>query len=239
LPHDIPNIRILTYGYNSQLVGPNSTEFRMLDHRRHFVQELRNARSSIAKRPIIFLGHSLGGVLVLQVRLIFLDMIHQKLNRDLFDLTSAIFFFGTPHNGLQTAELEAMVDDMASKPESTASMLLQQLRQGSEFLESQADELVDIWPGRRIVSFYELLETPTVRRMVDSFSALLYLPNEYRIPVGQNHTDMVKFMSPTDETYRTVVTHMKETLEMIHQTHSKWVSIAQLSKEPAHADTTV
>ncbi|KAF8538735.1 Alpha/Beta hydrolase protein, partial [Trichophaea hybrida] len=162
LRKEIPNIRILTYGYNSQLVGPNSTEFRMLDHRRHFVQELRNSRSSIAKRPIIFLGHSLGGILVLQT---LLQCKNQILNRDLFDLTSAIFFFGTPHNGLHTAELEAMVNDMASKPESTASILLQQLRQGSEFLESQADELVDIWPGRRIVSFYELLETPTVRRV--------------------------------------------------------------------------
>jgi len=58
---------------------------------------------------------------------------NQTLNKDLLDLTSAIFFFGTPHQGLRTTELEAMVNDMLTKLESVASMLLLQLREDSEF----------------------------------------------------------------------------------------------------------
>jgi hypothetical protein len=46
--------------------------------------------------------------------------------------------------------------------------------------------------------------------MVDRFSAALYLPGEYRLPVGKTHTDMVKFASEADTTFQTVVTHIKE-----------------------------
>ena len=56
--------------------------------------------------------------------------------------------------------------------------------------------------------------------MVKKFSAQLYLPNEYRIPVPHNHTNMVKFLSPSDGTYRTVVTRIKECLDHIVEARS-------------------
>ena len=46
LPSDIQNIRIMTYGYNSTLVGPNTVNDRMLEYRRNLVCQLENARSS-------------------------------------------------------------------------------------------------------------------------------------------------------------------------------------------------
>jgi len=46
--------------------------------------------------------------------------------------------------------------------------------------------------------------------MVRNNSAQLFWPSEHRIPVGRNHTDMVKFFSSEDATYRTVVTRMTE-----------------------------
>jgi len=45
--------------------------------------------------------------------------------------------------------------------------------------------------------------------MVQRFSAQLYLPDGFQIPVNKNHTDMVKFDSPVDPTYKTVVKHLK------------------------------
>jgi hypothetical protein len=120
---------------------------------------------------------------------------------------------------MRTTELEAMVKDMSLDLESQATKLLQQLREGSEFLESQRDELVDIWNGRKIISYYETVDTPTVKQyatdwyrshaneykrngelaeMVKRVSAQMFLPNEHRIPVPCNHTDMVKFLAPSD-----------------------------------------
>jgi hypothetical protein len=45
LPQDIPNIRIMTYGYNSEL--SNTTDSSgMLDYRKAFAQQLEVARDS-------------------------------------------------------------------------------------------------------------------------------------------------------------------------------------------------
>jgi len=153
----------------------------------------------------------------------------QALHSHILDATRAIFFFGAPHDGLRITELEAMVQDMSLDLESQPAKLLQQLREGSEFLESQRDELVDIWIGRKIVSYYETVGTPTVKEshtneykrigelaeMVKKVSAQLYLPNEYRVPVPCNHIDMVKFLAPSDRTYCSVASHLKTELDHI------------------------
>jgi hypothetical protein len=78
----------MSYGYNSSLAGNHRTESRLLDYLRHFMAQLENARDSVHVcekpsmnsimvyvlillykkfRPIIFVGHSLGGILILQV----------------------------------------------------------------------------------------------------------------------------------------------------------------------------
>jgi hypothetical protein len=152
----------------------------------------------------------------------------QTLHSHILDATQTLIFFGAPHNGMRTTELEAMVKDMSSDLESQQTKLLLQLREGSESLESQRDELVDIWNGRKIISYYETVDTPTVKKyaneykrhgelaeMVKKVSALLYLPNEHRIPVPYNHTDMVKFLAPSDRTYCSVASYIEIEVEHI------------------------
>jgi len=47
-------------------------------------------------------------------------------------------------------------------------------------------------------------------QMVQRLSAQLHLVFEHRVPVNKNHTDMVKFASPVDPTYLSIVYHMKD-----------------------------
>lgn len=57
LPHDVNGIRIMTYGYNSNLVGPMAADDDFLDYRRHFIGMLTNARRSAeVYMPILILG---------------------------------------------------------------------------------------------------------------------------------------------------------------------------------------
>jgi hypothetical protein len=93
--------------------------------------------------------------------------------------------------------------------------LLMQLKEGSEFLENQKEDLIQIWEGfkgKKVVSFYETMKTPSVRKvqMVQRFYAQMYLQFEYRIPVSKNHIDIVKFATRVDTTYLTVLNHIKE-----------------------------
>lgn len=55
--------------------------------------------------------------------------------------------------------------------------------------------------------------------MVARFSALLYLPPEDRVPVNKSHSDMVKFASAEDPTYRTVLRYLKEWVESITESY--------------------
>ncbi|KAF8539938.1 hypothetical protein BDD12DRAFT_980660 [Trichophaea hybrida] len=219
LPQDIKNVRIMTYGYDSSLVGSGRGDTRLVDYRRNFIQQLENARSMVESRPIIFLGHSLGGILILQSLVESNRNPHHKL---ILDSTRGILLFGTPHQGLRTDELEEMVDIDSGGQRSN---LIMQLKEGSEFLENQKEDLIRIWEGfqRNVFSFYETVKTPSVTKsesgrfardgeevqMVQRFSAQLFIPSEHRIAVRKNHTDMVKFATPVDVTYRTVVRHMK------------------------------
>jgi len=47
LPHDVKNIRIMSYGYDSSLLGQSKAENRLLDFQRLFIQDIENARSSV------------------------------------------------------------------------------------------------------------------------------------------------------------------------------------------------
>ncbi|KAH0604335.1 uncharacterized protein H6S33_006712 [Morchella sextelata] len=221
------NVRILSYGYNTKLVGKGTVDDTFLDYRRNFIQQLENARNSEeeSERPIIFIGHSLGGIVILQA-------LSQAKNRPRFhghilDSTEAILFFGTPHAGLNgVSELMDMVRDMSGHgTPSSRIKLLSLLTEDSEFLATLRDGLTDIWDPDtlKVFSFYELGKTPTVQKeltagewkrfgkavgMVKKMSALLHLRNEIPIPISRNHTEMVKFSSAADKDYRTVATHI-------------------------------
>jgi hypothetical protein len=45
LPQDVEGIRIMSYGYNTNVVG-NTVDDGFLDYRRHFIQMLRNSRGT-------------------------------------------------------------------------------------------------------------------------------------------------------------------------------------------------
>jgi hypothetical protein len=57
-----------------------------------------------------------------------------------------------------------MAGDLIPDSDDTAE-LLRNLRAGSEFLESRSGDIEEVLEGKMVLSFYELLETPTVRKV--------------------------------------------------------------------------
>jgi len=216
LPERFPKARIMTYGYESSLKMSNGAN--MTDYRRGFIQCLQNCRRGCPDRPIAFIGHSLGGILVVQT---LIEAKNAGYN-DLFKSVRCIFFFATPHQGLKTLELEEMVDREAGDYKGQARYLLAQLKEGSEYLENQREALTRLWEVFKgeVATFYELNPTDPAKKLapelcglegkevqvVERLSAQLYLPRESRHPVNSNHVDLVKFSSPRDGSFQSVVT---------------------------------
>ena len=69
LPNVFPNIRVMTFGYHGTYNDAMSIA-RTNDHGLSLLNCLMDERNTAqeAKRPIIFIGHDLGGIIIKQVR---------------------------------------------------------------------------------------------------------------------------------------------------------------------------
>jgi len=65
-----------------------------------------------------------------------------------------MLFFGAPHNGLKFHGLETMVEVHRSEQRRN---LVMQLKEGSEFVESQKEDLMKVWKDftGKLISFFE------------------------------------------------------------------------------------
>ena len=66
LPKVAPNARIFLYIYNSNLIFSTSKD-RLIHQVNDLLERLHEKRESDPRRPIIFIGHSLGGIMIKQV----------------------------------------------------------------------------------------------------------------------------------------------------------------------------
>jgi hypothetical protein len=67
IPDDFPNVRIMTYGYDSHpthFYTRKTNEMNISQHAQKFLEQLTNARAECRGRPLIMVAHSPGGILV-------------------------------------------------------------------------------------------------------------------------------------------------------------------------------
>ncbi|KAK3380832.1 hypothetical protein B0H63DRAFT_397379 [Podospora didyma] len=103
LRHDLPNARILTYGYDTHIkhmfLGEQSNS-SVYDVAWNFLVALEAERRSNPSRPVIFVAHSLGGIVVKEMlRRSSGCQLYQPHLHDIFLSTRGIVFFGIPHGG--------------------------------------------------------------------------------------------------------------------------------------------
>ncbi|KAM0345457.1 hypothetical protein ACHAPU_006384 [Fusarium lateritium] len=210
LPSKFSNARILTYGYDTQLA--DSTSFQNLkDLGRGLMVDLEGIRNTERQRSILFIGHSLGGLVIKEtVCTLKEDLLHHNsLLQNIFGFA----FFGVPHRGLAVEHLVPMVKDNPNR------QLLESLHKNSSLLECLQIEFDKISQARSfsIVSFYETERSQTAtwvagkwemsgpsEVLVDVFSATCGCQKLY--PINRNHSEMVKFSGVHDRLYQRVIT---------------------------------
>lgn len=93
LPEHVPSARIMTYGYDSRLLLNTDSTASIREFSQNFLEALSTVRVGDTRQPIIFIGHSLGGLVIKQA-----SAIHPQCTSsgDLADR----FFIGT-HRSLE------------------------------------------------------------------------------------------------------------------------------------------
>ncbi|KAM0424546.1 hypothetical protein ACHAPT_010262 [Fusarium lateritium] len=206
LPSMLPGARILTYGYDaySSRKGGASVN-RLTEHAANLLVDLiaNRATHEALSRPLIFVCHSLGGLVCKEA--VLLSRNHPEFHlRDIFDSTKGIAFLGTPHKGSWMAKWGKLEATACGLFVSTNKSLLQVLDSDSESLQSTQDRFLSMVrelreAGRpfKVTCFFEELPMPFVgKRIVSKNSATLEGYSAYSIQA--NHRDMVKFSSAED-----------------------------------------
>ncbi|KAI0109159.1 hypothetical protein GGR51DRAFT_570018 [Nemania sp. FL0031] len=220
LPTVIPNARIMSYGYDSSVQFSKSTA-DISTFAEGLLAELMARRISAAERerPIIFVCHSLGGIVFKQA----LIRAHERERfTNLLKKIRGVAFFGTPHAGSSSAsfgEVLASILKASTFSTNTNTKLVTALKTNSETLRNITRSFVDRSKSLQIISFYETEKMEyTNIQMVGGESAVLNLPNEAPVPINGNHRTICKFSdSPADQTrFRVVWTHLKEMVDEIN-----------------------
>ncbi|KAM9316148.1 protein SERAC1 [Gastrophryne carolinensis] len=207
---DIPTLRIISVEYDTHLSDwnikcPADSGRKSMDHRSSvLLEKLKTA--GVGERPIIWVSHSMGGLLVKKM------LLNASKDADMHNLiknTRGIAFFSVPHHGSRLAEYSVnarllLFPSVEVKELSKDSPALKQLNE--EFLEFAKNK------DFKIVSFAEMLPT-----RIGSMMKLHVVPVESAdlgigdlVPVEVNHLNVCKPGSKGSFIYQ-------RTLQFIHE----------------------
>lgn len=108
LPQDHQDVRILTYGYQSnerKFLSRSTNKLTIPQHGNQFLESIARARHNARGRPIIFVAHDRGGLIVKQA---IVESKKQKKAKcpelhDIYESFQGVIFLGTPHRGPEDA----------------------------------------------------------------------------------------------------------------------------------------
>ncbi|PVH92190.1 hypothetical protein DM02DRAFT_576133 [Periconia macrospinosa] len=226
LPHDVENTRVMTFGYDATAAFGDTTA-DIEDHARDLLISLVDEREEDdeAQRPIIFIGHSLGGLVIKRA---LITARNEPKYSSVSESTIGILFFGTPHRGSENAKIPSTLASIASALTNRPSPnLLNALQAKSKELQKLCNDFRHQLPNYQVCSFYEMKPMKPLKKLiVDKFSALLNEKNEEQIPVYANHEEMCKFGERGDVEYKKVFKRIRAMMKD-HETSHFDMSLTQ------------
>ncbi|KAI0805388.1 ribonuclease-like protein p/mrp subunit [Xylaria sp. FL0064] len=222
LPRDVRNSRIMTYRYLASvatLLGGTSSD-RILQHAQTMIAELVADREleDATERPIVFVCHSLGGIIVKRALVYSASRTGNHINhlRSIYISTYGILFFGTPHQGSGAANLatfaQRIIDVLLpSKLVDSQAQLLDALKEGSEVLQEITDNFAPLMRDLRIYFFWEQEKTDLGYKLdyvVSETSAAPILDNTDRAGLRADHRNMCRFTSRNAPGYKLVASSL-------------------------------
>ncbi|KAH7346139.1 hypothetical protein BKA65DRAFT_272059 [Rhexocercosporidium sp. MPI-PUGE-AT-0058] len=148
-------VRILSFGYNANRFGEVANT-RIIHHANSLLRALFRKRIDCQERPIIFIAHSLGGLVVKRAILLC------PTNDDWHAIKSAtkgVVFMGTPHMGAEQANYLSLAQNFLSLvklEQPVATNLTKELELFSTTMQDINQEFsIDVHRSIKLICFYE------------------------------------------------------------------------------------
>ncbi|KAF2434895.1 hypothetical protein EJ08DRAFT_581701, partial [Tothia fuscella] len=212
---DIPNARIICWGYDANTYGDRVSCQYLYDHAGQLVSDLCLERR--LTKALIHSDAARKGAL--------------EEHRSIKSSTYGIMFMGTPHQGGSGVQLSKLLVNVASVFVAADDRLIKHLEQDSEWLQQQLGQYNPVSSDFITKFAYEEYKTPTVLgHSILVCSCLLLSWNAKRliaqvvpkasavvpgavdaepIAIHADHINMAKFASREDNGYRTVSGHLR------------------------------
>ncbi|EFY99702.1 hypothetical protein X797_001103 [Metarhizium robertsii] len=228
LPESLRGVQanVLVYGYNADVYSRkndrSASDNFIHQHAQTLITNLTLYRKSEGtfRNPIIWVCHSLGGILVKRALLYSNDlrMTRHQDYRSIYVSTFGLVFLGTPHVGSDAATWGLMLQGMADaimprKLFESESVLLKTLKKDNETLANINNHFLDIYQRFRIHMVHENHKTDikgTKITIVDANSASPQLPGVTYYGVEATHSQMCKFASKNAPGFRAVSTDIRQ-----------------------------
>ncbi|KAI1345679.1 hypothetical protein F5Y01DRAFT_47282 [Xylaria sp. FL0043] len=229
LPAKLPKARLLTYGYDAYIVRTSvASTTRLIDYASNLLHDLTTSRVSCNafSRPLIFVAHSLGGLVCKEALLRSRNAPEPHLC-GIFDYTVGIAFMGTPHRGSWMADWARIPASALGCIKSTNKSLLDVLHTNDQLLESiqirfwemvrELREGVRAEPRRFEVScFFEELPLPVVGSVVSKTSATL--EGYTAVGIRADHRDIARCGSAEEIGFQRLLGELTRWQEQSSQT---------------------
>lgn len=156
LPESFPGARILTYGYDSNVTSSRYLVQRTLySHSQNLLANIKSVRRRFLgqSRPLIFIAHSLGGIVV-KSALVYANRPGSEF-QEIMRATVGLVFFATPHQGSERATSGQIVRNIAMLTLENDKRL-KSLNHDSEWLQLQLELYKTISADSKTYTFYEV-----------------------------------------------------------------------------------
>ncbi|KAI9765965.1 MAG: hypothetical protein M1840_006972, partial [Geoglossum simile] len=218
LKKDFPIARIMTFGYNTNITQgyEAANQGNIFSHARDLLYGLEAKRRQSPNRDLVFIVHSLGGILVKEVLRRSEADPDQKIAK-IFRSTTGVFFFGTPHRGskdwasfgegvaavagrilgvdVNTQVIHALLPSGPELEICRESFTAQWVKRGDSLTVRTFQESKGV-TGTRWGGFNKLIVPPD--------SSTLDHPGQRARTIDADHIEMVKFSGKNDKAYEMV-----------------------------------
>ena len=211
---DFKNIRIHTFGYNSDWGESKGSDFNVHDFGQNLIEEIYN--SPVIGRsqnvPIVLIGHSMGGLVIKKVVILSRE---NPAYRTIGDRFHSLYFLATPHRGSDLAKTLNNILRMVFKG---TKAYVTNLERSSEAQQVMNDSFRHYYSGINIHSFLESIPMNLgygTALVVDRSSATLGYAEERVQVLNADHRSICKYESPLDANFRTLRNRLAATVHDI------------------------
>ena len=179
--------------------------------------------AELEPKPIIFVAHSLGGIVVKKA-LVDSETTRVEEYRMVLEWTKYILFLGTPHRGTAAASWGVLLANISAVTvRDVDKKLLRALQQDSELLEGIQEAFRRILDDQKVKihSFQELRGFSGVKllsnKVVPDDSSKVESSFEKLETINANHMEMARYGSKDDDGYNKISRALKKYLDVLRE----------------------